>query len=560
MVDEDWLSTMESRREEATPVSVNPPGALDADATPAAPAPSSPSPERRLGPSTRLPSAVAALVGVLGMGAALAVGHLVAGVLTANASPFLAVGNTAIDLAPAPVKDFAIRTFGTHDKLVLIGGMAIVLLGFAVIAGLLSRRVPWPGTVLAVALGGLAVAAVLTRPDLGLIDLLAPAASLVVGVVVFRWLHALAVHRRARSEDDTWTETGASRRRFLAMSAGIAAGAGVAAAGGQLLANQIDVEGSNTVLGPLTPAKPAPPIPAGADFAQLGTPPFITSNRDFYRVDTALSVPRVRAEDWALRIHGAVDDEVVLRYADIRRMPLAERTVTITCVSNEVGGSYVSTSNFIGVPLRDILARAGVKPGAEQLFSTSVDGWTCGTPMAEVLDRGLLAIGMNGKPLPIEHGFPARMVVPGLYGFASATKWVVDLELNRFADKQAYWVKRGWAQLAPIKTQSRIDTPAAFATVPAGRVTIAGIAYAQHRGIAKVEVRADGGPWQTAELATEVNLDTWRMWHAELNLARGQHTVECRATDQTGATQTDSRVPPLPDGATGWHSIQFTVE
>lgn len=513
-----------------------------------------------MGPSTRLPSAVAALVGVLGMGAALAVGHLVAGALSSNASPFLAVGNTAIDLAPAPVMDFAVRTFGTHDKLVLIVGMGMMLLVFAVIAGLLSRRVPWPGTVLAVVLGGLGVAAVLTRPDLGLIDLLAPAASLVVGVVVFRWLHALAVQPRATSENDTWAETGAGRRRFLVMSAGIVAGAGVAAGGGQLLANRIGVKDSSAALGPLTPAMPAPPIPAGADFAQLGTPRFITSNSDFYRVDTLLSVPRVRAEDWRLRIHGAVDDEVVLRYADIRRMPLVERTVTITCVSNEVGGQYVSTSNFIGVPLRDILARAGVKPGAEQLFSTSVDGWTCGTPVAEVLDRGLLAIGMNGQPLPIEHGFPARMVVPGLYGFVSATKWIVDLELNRFADKQAYWLKRGWARQAPIKTQSRIDTPAAFATVSAGRVTIAGIAYAQHRGIANVEVRADGGPWRIAELATEVNLDTWRMWRAELNLAPGRHTVECRATDQTGVTQTDRRVPPLPDGATGWHSIQFTVE
>jgi DMSO/TMAO reductase YedYZ molybdopterin-dependent catalytic subunit len=480
--------------------------------------------------------------------------------LSANASPFLAVGNAAIDLAPTPVKEFAVRTFGTDDKLALIGGMGIVLLGLAVIAGLLSRRVPWPGTVLAVVLGGLATTAVLTRPDLGSIDLLAPAASLVVGVVVFRSLHALAVRRRSRSADGTWADNAGGRRRFLAMSAGIAAGASVAAVGGKLLTRQVDVEGSSAVPGPLAPAVPAPPIPAGADFAPLGTPRFITANRDFYRVDTALSVPRVRAEDWALRIHGAVNEEKMLRYADIRRMPLVERTVTLTCVSNEVGGSYVSTSDFLGVPLRDLLAQADVKPGAEQLFSTSVDGWTSGTPVADVLDRGLLAIGMNGKPLPIEHGFPARIIIPGLYGFASATKWVVDLELNRFADKQGYWVKRGWAQRAPIKTQSRIDAPAAFATVPAGPFTIAGIAYAQHRGIAKVEFRADGGTWRTAELAAEVNLDTWRMWRAELNLTHGQHTVECRATDQTGATQTGSRVAPVPDGATGWHSIQFTVK
>lgn len=505
--------------------------------------------------SSRLTSRVAALTSVLAAGAALAVGHLAAGVLNPQASPFLAVGNTAVDLAPAPLKEFAIRSFGTYDKLVLLLGMGVVLIGVAVAAGLLSRRSPWPGTVITVVLGVVGVAAVLGRPDLGTADLLAPVAGLVAGVLVFRWLHALAARRRVPAEE---TDTG--RRRFLTVSAGVAVGAGVAGAGGQLLATRVDVESSRVALGPLVPANPAPPIPAGADFAAVRTPRFVTSNSDFYRVDTALAVPRVRVEDWALRVHGAVDHEMVLRYADIRRMPLVERTVTMTCVSNEVGGQYVSTSNFVGVPLRDVLAGAGVKPGADQVFSTSVDGWTCGTPVADVLDRGLLAIGMNGEPLPAEHGFPARIVVPGLYGFASATKWLTDIELNRFADKQSYWLRRGWARLAPIKTQSRVDNPAAFDTVPAGQVTVAGIAYAQRRGVGKVEVRADGGPWQVAELSTEVNLDTWRMWRATIELAPGQHTVECRATDRTGATQTDERVPPIPDGATGWHATEFTVQ
>ncbi|HEU5472618.1 MAG TPA: molybdopterin-dependent oxidoreductase [Actinophytocola sp.] len=503
-----------------------------------------------------VPRRLAAVVGVLAVGAALAAGHLLAGLLGPNASPFLAVGNTAIDLTPAWLKDFAVRTFGTYDKLVLIGGMGVVLLGLAVIAGLLSRRTPLPGTGFAVVLGGLGIAAVLARPDLEPLDVAAPVVSLLVGVAVFRLLHRLATGRVA----ETWEGTDTARRRFLAMSAGVAAGAGVAGAGGQLLAGRVDVEGSRGAVGPLVPASPAPPIPAGADFAGSGTPRFLTENREFYRVDTALSVPRVRAEDWALRIHGAVDRDLTLRYADIRGLPLVERTVTITCVSNEVGGPYVSTSNFIGVPLRELLDRAGVQPGAEQVFSTSVDGWTCGTPVADVLDRGLLAIGMNGEPLPVEHGFPARLVVPGLYGFVSATKWVVDLELNRFADKQAYWLRRGWGERAPIKTQSRIDTPAPFAAVRGGRVTVAGIAYAQQRGIAAVEVRADGGPWVAAELSTEVDKDTWRMWQVQLDLRPGQHTVECRAIDRSGATQTEARVPPIPDGATGWHSTQFTVE
>jgi DMSO/TMAO reductase YedYZ molybdopterin-dependent catalytic subunit len=498
----------------------------------------------------RLPLIKAALIGVLGVAAALAAGHLVAGIVDPDASPFLAVGNTAIDLTPTGLKEFAVRKFGTHDKQVLIGGMAVVLLLFAIAAGLASRRGRWPGLIMATALGAVGVVAVLARPNLGAVALLAPLASLAAGVGAFHALHGMAVRQPSTVDDRRW---------FLLMSAGIAAGAGVAGAGGQLLATRVDVEGSRTAVGPLTPAKPAPAIPAGADFAQLGTPRFMTSNREFYRVDTALTVPRMRAEDWALRIHGAVDDELVLRYADLRGMPLVERTITMTCVSNEVGGPYVSTANFVGVPLGDLLRRAGVKPGAEQLFSTSVDGWTCGTPVGDVLERGLLAIGMNGEPLPVEHGFPARMVVPGLYGFVSATKWVVDLELNRFADKQAYWLKRGWGQRAPIRTQSRIDTPAGFASVPAGAVTVAGIAWAQTRGIAKVEVRAGGGEWVPAELSAEVNRDTWRMWRAELRLNPGQHTVECRATDQTGYPQTDGRVPPIPDGATGWHSTRFTV-
>ncbi|ONI73208.1 molybdopterin-binding protein [Actinosynnema sp. ALI-1.44] len=495
----------------------------------------------------RLSAGRAIWAGVLGVVAAVAVGHLVAGLLDANASPLLAVGNTAIDLTPAAVKDWAIATFGTADKAVLLTGMAVVLLGVAALAGLMSRQSPAPGTVLAVVVGALGLIAVMVRPDLGQLSILAPLASLFAGVGVFRLMHRLA---RPPVES-------ADRRRFLRASAGVVAGVGVAGLGGQLLGDRTDVEGSRAAVGALTPAQPASPLPPSADFLPR-TPRFITSNRDFYRIDTALSVPKVRAEDWALRIHGAVDRELTLRYADIRQMPLVERTVTLACVSNEVGGDLISTSNFIGVPLKDILQNAGVKPGADQLFSTSADGWTCGTPVADIMDRGLLAIGMNGEPLPVEHGFPARMVVPGLYGYVSATKWVVDMEFNRFADKQAYWLNRGWSQRGPIKTQSRIDTPKG--AVKAGRVTIAGVAWAQTRGIAKVEVRVDGKDWLPARLATEVNLNTWRMWELDVDLARGERTVECRATDRTGYTQTDAIALPAPDGATGWHSVSLSVE
>jgi len=491
----------------------------------------------------------AALTGILGVAAALAAGHLVAALVGPTASPFLAVGNTAIDFTPGPLKDFAIRAFGVHDKLVLLIGMAVVLLAVAVAAGLLSRRSALPGTVLAVALGLVGVAAVLHRPDLGQLAVLAPVAAGVAGVLVFRWLHGLAAHPG---------RAGASRRGFL-LAAGASAVAGVA---GRFLGTRTDVEGSRRAVGDLTPAEPAPPIPDGADFAADGTPGFITRNEDFYRVDTALSVPRLRAEDWVLRVHGMVDRELTLRYGDLRDRPLVERTITMTCVSNEVGGPYTSTANFVGVPLRDVLLEAGVRAGADQLFSTSADGWTAGTPVDVVLeeDRGaLIALGMNGEPLPVEHGFPARLVVPGLYGFVSATKWVVDLELTTFEARSAYWLDRGWGQRAPIKVMSRIDRPRGLSAVR-GRVVVAGVAWAQPTGVAKVEVRVDGGGWQPTRLSTAVNGSTWRMWRVELDLAPGAHTVECRATDGAGSTQPSERVDPVPDGATGWHSIFFTVE
>ncbi|PSL54925.1 DMSO/TMAO reductase YedYZ molybdopterin-dependent catalytic subunit [Saccharothrix carnea] len=491
----------------------------------------------------------AALVGLLGVVAALAAGHLVAGVVGPSASPFVAVGNTAIDLAPSPLKDFAVRAFGTHDKLVLLLGMAAVLLGAAVAAGLLSRRTPLPGTVLAVVLGLLGVSAVLYRPDLGQLGVLAPVAALATGVAVFRWLHATATNP---------TEPTAGRRAFLITSAAT----GLAALVGQFAGSRVDVEASRRAVGELKPASPAPPIPPGADFAAEGTPTFITPNADFYRIDTALSVPRVRAEDWALRVHGLVDRELVLRYDDLRRRDLVERTVTMVCVSNEVGGPYISTAHFVGVPLRDVLLEAGVRDGADQLFSTSADGWTAGSPVDVVLDpdRGaLIALGMNGEPLPLEHGFPARLVVPGLYGYVSATKWVVDLELTTFEARRGYWIDRAWAREAPVKVMSRIDRPERGSTV-SGRVVATGVAWAQPIGVDRVEVRVDSGPWRTATLAAEVNGSAWRMWRVELDgLAPGGHTVEVRATDRAGFTQPQARVAPLPDGATGWHSVFCTV-
>ncbi|MDX8034054.1 molybdopterin-dependent oxidoreductase [Lentzea sp. BCCO 10_0856] len=488
------------------------------------------------------------LIGLVSVAAALAAGHLVAGLVSPLASPFLAVGNTAIDLTPHPLKDFAIRTFGENDKLVLLGGMAVALAGLGVVAGLLSRRSPWPGTALAGVLGLLGIAAVLARPTTTAWSVVAPVASLVVGVAAFRWLWSQA------------PVVAPGRRRFLLSTAAIAAGAGVAAVGGQWLAGRVDVEASRRGI-TLRPRETAPEIPFSADFSREGTPAFLTPNEKFYRVDTALTVPRLRAEDWRLRVHGMVDNEMVLTYDDLLRRPLVEKTITLVCVSNEVGGPYISTSNFIGVSLPDLLRDAGVRPGADQLATRSVDGWTCGTPVASIMAPGsnaLLALGMNGEPLPLERGFPVRMVVPGLYGYVSATKWLVDAELTTFDAFDPYWAQRGWAKKAPVKVMSRVDRPKSFERVPAGRFVAAGIAWAQHIGIDRVEVRIDGGPWQQATLSTEVNVDTWRMWRVELDLQPGNHTVECRATDRNGYTQTNDRAAPIPDGATGWHSMVFT--
>ncbi|MEU6131944.1 molybdopterin-dependent oxidoreductase [Saccharopolyspora sp. NPDC047091] len=523
----------------------------------------------------RITPAAATWCGLAATATALGTGHLVAALIEPRASPFLAVGNAAIDRTPEPVKHFAITTFGQADKLALLTGMALVLTALAATAGLLSRRTPLPGTALITAAGLLGTAAVLTRPDTGTAGILAPLTATLAGIAAFRALHRTAPTTTTppppptHDPHDTLEEpldpallpgtTHPDRRRFLATSAAITATAGLTATTGALLSGGRDTETARrTIARTLPPASTPTP---GTDFADAGTPTFITPNDDFYRVDTALSIPRIDLTDWRLRVHGMVDRELDLDFTALRRFPQTTRTITMTCVSNEIGGPYTSTAEFTGVPIRDVLLAAGIRPGAEQVFSTSTDGFTAGTPVDVLLepDRGaLLAYGMNGEPLPAAHGFPVRMVTPGLYGYVSATKWLTDLELTTF-DQQAYWIRRGWGRLAPIKIQSRIDTPGGFGRIPAGRTTIAGTAWAQPIGIERVEVRADGGPWHTARLSTEVNPNTWRMWRCELDLPPGGHTIECRATDHNGTTQTPRRAPVLPDGATGWHSVFCTA-
>ncbi|MGI5125926.1 molybdopterin-dependent oxidoreductase [Pseudonocardia sp. CA-107938] len=498
---------------------------------------------------------VAALVGVLAVAAAVGAGQLVAGLLGPGSAPFVAVADAVIRLSPQWLTEFGKSLGPERDKLVLQLGVAVVLLALAVTAGLLSRTAPRRGVRVVIGLGLVGLAAVLFAPTFAPLDLAAPLAALGAGVGVFHWLHGLA--RRV----DEPAADGPSRRTVLVGAAG---GVGLAAVaggvGGWALGRGV-VDSRAQVTAMLRAARTAtlPPLPPRADF---GTPTFHTSNADFYRIDVALRVPSMQAADWSLRLHGMVDRELTLTFADLMARPLVERDVTLTCVSNPVGGDLISTARFVGVELRPLLLEAGIRPGADQLFSRSVDGWYTGTPLDVLLepDRGaLLAVGMNGEALPPEHGFPVRMVVPGLYGYVSATKWVVDLEATTFAARQAYWLERGWAERGPIKTECRIDVPRGFAPVPPGRVTFAGVAWAQHTGISRVELRVDDGPWQDAELSTEVSRDAWRMWRTTVDVAPGAHQAEVRATDAHGVVQTQVRADPVPDGASGWPAFSFTA-
>ncbi|GJF08924.1 molybdopterin-binding protein [Mycolicibacterium cyprinidarum] len=519
------------------------------------------------------------MIGLIAVIAALGAGHLISGLLLApGASSFFAVGNAVIDRTPAPVKDFAIKQFGTNDKQALLVGMAVALVVLGLLIGTISRRSVLPGLA-AIGVLGVVGALAVWEQSAGRIGLLAPLVSLVAGSGVFWWLYRRAQFRPVDSGADLEQGDGTGkdpaagfdRRGFVLSSLAAVAGALLAGAGGFLLAKRVDVAASRRAVGELVPTTPAPPIPAGAAFPELGTPTFITPSPDFYRIDINLAVPQLRAEDAVLRITGMVDEPVEFSFDDIRSMPLKEQTITMTCVSNEVGGPYVSTSNFIGVPLLDLLDRAGIQDGAEQVVGHSVDGFTLGTPLDLLRNAGkaaMVVIGMNREALLPEHGFPMRTVVPGLYGYVSATKWLTELELTTY-DVKPYWVKRGWdgqpPGVVPIKISSRIDAPKSFQRLPGGDVTVAGTAWAQGRGISKVELSFDKGPWQPAELATEVNPNTWRMFRLTRALPSGQHTVSCRAYDGTGTMQTEERLRlinpgPVPDGSTGWHSMIFTVE
>jgi DMSO/TMAO reductase YedYZ molybdopterin-dependent catalytic subunit len=513
-------------------------------------------------PPSRHRGAGAAL-GLLSGAVALGVAQLVAAVLDPAGAPVVAVGAAFIDATPEWLKSFAIEAFGTADKPVLLGGIVVVLGVAAVLIGVVSVTRPRIAYVSLGVLGAIGALAAWTRPGTGAGAGLASVASAVAG------MGAYTVLRRAAG----WSEpggslpaavevpTGLDRRRFL--RAGVAA-AGVAVVADRAAAWLIarsDASDSRARTGVPAADDVAPPTPAGADLGIEGVEPFITPNDRFYRIDTALLVPSIAADGWSLTIDGMVDRPLTLRYDELASRPLIERDVTIACVSNEVGGGYIGNARWIGVPLADLLDEVGVQPGSDQLVSRSTDGWTAGTPVAAVTDGrdAMLAIAMNGEPLPLEHGFPVRMIVPGLYGYVSATKWLASLELTTFDAFDPYWIQRGWAEQAPIKTQSRIDTPRAGARVRPGPVVVAGVAWAQGRGIDAVEVSVDDGAWQPATLAAEDTVDTWRQWRFDWDAPPGPHTIAVRATDGTGEPQTPEVREPFPDGATGHHRISVEV-
>jgi DMSO/TMAO reductase YedYZ molybdopterin-dependent catalytic subunit len=556
----------------------------------------------------RAPHAIAgAVVGVLAAAVAIGAAQLAAGLTVPQGSPVLAVGQAAIDLTPPPVKDFAISAFGAHDKTVLLGGILVVLALYAAVVGMLAvRRLAfgmWGLGLFAV----IGLAAALSRPD--------STPEYVVPTLAGAAAGSFALARLARAAgrlsvpsvpspspeiptpatgetltppdlpappdtpdpssaeasgysftylpnpDDQGPPRWPARRRFLVSSGIAAAAAAAGTVAGRELSTRRNVSQARAALRLPRPVVPAPPLPAGSDLKIPGLSSFITSNDSFYRVDTALLVPQVDPATWQLRIHGMVQREVTITFAELLKRPLIEDYVTLTCVSDPVGGPYVGNAKWLGASLPALIRQARPRAGASQLLCTSVDGFTSGTPLEVVLDgRGaLLAVAMNGTALPVEHGFPARMVIPGLYGYVSATKWVTDIEVTTFAAASAYWAQRGWSQQAPIKTESRIDVPAAGASLRPGPTPVAGVAWAQHKGVAAVEVRVDRGPWHEARLAAVPGIDTWQQWVWEWPATPGNHLLEARATDKTGYTQTPAQAQPPPNGASGYPSATVTV-
>ncbi|WP_169580962.1 MULTISPECIES: molybdopterin-dependent oxidoreductase [Microbacterium] len=517
-----------------------------------------------------------ALAGVVSAAVFLATAELVALIVARESSPILAVGSFVIDIVPQPLKEFAIAAFGEADKPVLLVGLGIAVVIAAAAAGVLQFVRPPLGVVALAIAGALSIAAIVTRAGATPLSWLPPlvgtaAGSLVLVLAIRRlrgWAAAAAVagsepaDAATAAPATTAEPSGMGRRGFFQVLT-IAGASAVLIGIGARVANV-----TTTSIAAVRKALklPAPAsrvtVPAGAELDVPGITPLYTPNADFYRVDTALTVPSVDPADWRLTIDGLVDRRVELTFEDLLAMGLDEYSITLTCVSNEVGGSLVGTAKWLGVPVRDVLALAGPQSAADMVLSRSVDGFTASTPLETLTDAGrdaILAVGMNGEPLPLEHGFPVRMVVPGLYGYVSATKWLTELKITTFAADEAYWTPRGYSAKAPIKFSSRLDTPRTGQPVEAGTVALAGVAWAQTVGIERVEVKIDDLDWQPATLSAAVNDDTWVQWVLEWDATPGTHNVTVRAVDRDGEVQVEERSPIAPDGSTGWQRTLVRV-
>jgi len=518
-----------------------------------------------------------AACGLLAAGAGMAAGHLVAAFVNPAASPVLAVGSTVVDATPTPVKEWAVQTLGTADKPVLLAGVAVVTALAAGGIGLVSRTRPSLANTLLVGLAALAGIAAWLRPASLPQDVVPALVAGLVGVVTLAGLGSLARSaggaRSAQAPppasptesplEHTAYAAGApgrtARRNFLLGAAGVTAGAAALGALGQRLGATPTLPADVTLP---RPGASLPPLPTGIEGTVKGVSAFRTPTGEFYRVDTALVIPRVDVAKWRLEVDGMVDRPFSMTFDELLSLEVLEKDITLNCVSNEVGGPYISSTRWLGVRVRDVLERAGVQAAADQILSESVDGMTISTPVEALTDErdALIAFAMDGQPLPPRHGFPVRLVTPGLYGYVGATKWLSRLTATTYAQEQAYWTRRDWDERAAVKTQSRIDTPMGLGTYDPGRLAVGGVAWAQAGGgISKVEVRVDDGAWHEATLGPDGGTTYWRQWSWVWDADSGRHDLTVRATNGRGEVQAEERAEPFPGGASGYHSIVVIV-
>jgi DMSO/TMAO reductase YedYZ molybdopterin-dependent catalytic subunit len=487
----------------------------------------------------------AAVAGVAAVAMAFGASELLAALLAAP-SLVQGIADRVVDSVPTALKDWAIAVFGTGDKPALLVGIGLVGLGLGALFGLLSRRTPQP-MVVAIALFGIGAAWATTISATAgpTVPWLLALVAIVAGITTFTWLIKPAPQPR---ED---------RRQLLKATSLTGLGL-ILTGGGRLLAaaGRAAASGRESVAidNPSTSA-----LAARTSFDVEGLTPLVVPNEDFYRIDTAISIPRVEVDTWKLSLSGLVDNPYEVTFDELMEMDMVERYVTLSCVSNEVGGRLVGNARWLGVPLSQIVDRARPQSEASQLVGRSVDRFTVGFPLAAIYDgrEALVAVAMNGEALPLEHGFPVRLVVSGLYGYVSATKWLSEIELTTWESFDAYWVPRGWSKEGPIKTQSRIDVPRRRIAV--GPATVAGVAWAPNVGIEAVEVQVDNGPWTMAELSEPLTDDAWIQWRLEHDFGPGSHRIRVRATDRSGFTQSETPVPPAPNGAEGWHTVSVTA-